>query len=68
MMSKLKIIINLLLGKSIVIYNAWTKEVLMIIGRNDELIKNRYTYDFIGNESCLNIKKGKIIFEKEKTK
>lgn len=64
-MNKLKIIINLLLGKSIVIYNNWNKEVLMIIGGKDEIITNRYDYDFIGNESCLKEKNEKIIFDKE---
>lgn len=65
MINKLKIIVNLLLGKNIVIYNVWTKEVLMIIGGESEIITKRYNYEFIGNEPCLKGKRGKILFDKE---
>lgn len=65
MINRLRMIINLLLGKSIVIYNTWNKEVFMIIGGKEEIITNRYYYDFIGNETCLKDKKGKIIYDKE---
>ena len=47
-MNRFLMIIKLLLGKDIVIYNTWTKEVLMIIGSDAEVIKKRYDYDFIG--------------------
>jgi len=65
MINKLKIIVNLLLGKNIVIYNVWTKEVLMIIGGEKEIITKRYNYEFTGNEPCLKGKRGKILFDKE---
>ena len=66
MINRLKIIVNLLLGKHIVIYNIWTKEVLMIIGGENEIITKRYNYEFIGNEVCLKGKRGKkILFDEE---
>ena len=67
-MNRLKLIINLLLGKDIVIYDTWHKEVLMIIGSDEEIITKRYNYDFINkNDKCLadNDKTGKIYFKKE---
>ena len=67
-MNRLKLIINLILGKDIVIYDTWHKEVLMIIGSDEEIITKRYDYDFIGkNEECLvgNDKTGKIYYKEE---
>ena len=67
-MNRLKLIINLILGKNIVIYNMWTKEVLMIIGSDEEIMTKRYDYDFIDKDSaCLttNDKTGNIYFDKE---
>ena len=67
-MNRLKLIINLLLGKDIVIYDTWHKEVLMIIGSDEEIITKRYDYDFISkNDEFLvgNDKTGKIYFKKE---
>ncbi len=61
-------IINLILGKDIVIYDSWHKEVLMIIGSDEEIITKRYDYDFIGkNSNCLydDDKKGKIYYQNE---
>lgn len=53
-MNRLRIIFNLLLGKEIIIYNTWTKKVLMIIGSDEEIITKRYDYDFIEKDSqCL---------------
>ena len=66
-MKRLKLIINLILGKDIVIYDTWHKEVLMIIGSDEEIIAKRYDYDFIDkNDDCLigNDKEGKIYFKK----
>lgn len=65
-MNRLKTIINLLLGKNIIIYNNWTKEVLCIIGSDEEIFKNRFTYDFISkNDFCLKKEKGKLKYIKE---
>ncbi len=67
-MNRLKIILNLILGKDIVIYDTWHKEVLMIIGSDEEIITKRYDYDFIGNNTqCLkgNNKTGKIYYVKD---
>lgn len=67
-MNRLKMIINLILGKDIVIYDSWHKEVLMIIGSDEEIITKRYDYDFIGkNSNCLysDDKKGKIYYQNE---
>lgn len=67
-MNRLKLIFNLLLGKDIIIYDTWHKEVLMIIGSDEEIITKRYDYDFISQDSeCLkgNNKTGKIYYEKE---
>ena len=44
-MNRLKLIINLFLGKDIVIYDNWHKEVMMIIGSDEEIITKRYNYD-----------------------
>ena len=66
-MNRLKIILNLLLGKDIVIYDNWHKEVLMIIGSNEEIITKRYDYDFIGKNDKYLIgdnKTGKVYFRK----
>ena len=66
-MNRLELIINLILGKEIVVYNMWNKEVLMVIGSGEEIITKRYDYDFIDkNDDCLigNDKEGKIYFKK----
>lgn len=64
-MNRLKLIINLLLGKDIVVYNVWKKEVLMIIGSDEEIMTNRYDYDFIEKDSkCLYGKNEKIYYKK----
>ena len=65
-MNRIKIIINLLLGKDIVVYDSWHKEVLMIIGSDEEIMTKRYDYDFISsNDKCLygDDKKGKIYYK-----
>lgn len=67
-MNRLNLIVNLILGKEIVVYNMWTKEVLMVIGSNEEIITKRYNYDFIGkNDEYLigDDKTGKIYFKGE---
>ena len=67
-MNRIKMIINLILGKDIIIYDNWHKEVLMIIGSDEEIITKRFDYDFIGkNSNCLygDDKKGKIYYQKE---
>lgn len=67
-MNRLIMIINLILGKEIVVYNMWTKKVLMVIGSDEEIITKRYDYDFISkNSNCLygDNKKGKIYYQKE---
>lgn len=66
-MNRLKLIFNLMLGKNIVIYDNWHKEVLMIIGSDKEVIRKRYDYDFIGkNDKYLigNEETGKVYFKK----
>lgn len=66
-MNRLKLIINLILGKDIVIFDSWHKEILMIIGSNEEIITKRYDYDFIGkNDKYLvgNEETGKIYLKK----
>jgi hypothetical protein len=65
-MNRLKMIINLLLGKNIIIYNSWNKEILCIIGSNEEIFKSRFTYDFISKDDfCLKKEKGKFKYIKE---
>lgn len=62
-MNRLVMIINLLLGKDIIVYNYLNKELLMIIGSNKEVLKKRYNYAFIGkNESCLKDINGEIYY------
>lgn len=66
-MNRLKLIFNLILGKDIVVYDSWHKEVLMIIGSDEEIFTKRYDYDFMGkNDKCLvvNEEAGKIYFKK----
>jgi hypothetical protein len=65
-MNRLKLIFNLILGKDIVIFDSWHKEVLMIIGSDEEILTKRYDYDFIGkNDKYLvgNEKTGKVYLE-----
>ena len=65
-MNRLKLIINLLLGKEIIIYNMWTKKVLMIIGGDEEILTKRYNYGFIDkNSKCLkgNDKTGELFYD-----
>ena len=50
-MNRIRIIFNLLLGKDIVVYNMWNKEVLMIIGSDEEIMTKRYNYNFIGKNT-----------------
>lgn len=67
-MNRIKMILNLLLGKEIVIYNTWTKKIVMIIGGNEEIITKRYDYDFIYNDDkCIygNKDTGEIFFKNE---
>lgn len=67
-MNRLKLIFNLILGKDIVVYDSWHKEVLMIIGSDEEIFTKRYDYDFMGkNDKCLvgNEETGKVYFKKE---
>ncbi len=67
-MNRIKMILNLLLGKEIVIYNTWTKKIVMIIGGNEEIITKRYDYDFIYNDDkCIygNEDTGEIFFKNE---
>lgn len=67
-MNRIKMILNLLLGKEIVIYNTWTKKIVMIIGGNEEIITKRYDYDFIYNDDkCIygNEGTGEIFFKNE---
>ena len=45
-MNRFYIIFNLLIGKDIVIYNSWTKELIGIIGTS-EVFKHRYNYKFV---------------------
>ena len=66
-MNRLKLRFNLILGKDIVVYNSWNKEILMIIGSDEEIFTKRYDYDFIGkNDKYLvgNNKTGKVYFKK----
>ena len=66
-MNRLKIIFNLILGKDIVVYNVWKKEVLMIIGSDEEILTKRYDYDFIGKDDKYlvgNEETGKLYFKK----
>lgn len=66
-MNRLKLIFNLILGKDIVVYDSWHKEVLMIIGSDEEILTKRYDYDFMGkNDKCLveNEETGKVYFKK----
>lgn len=65
-MNRIKMILNLLIGKNIVVYNFITKEVLCIIGSDEEIITKRYDYDFIGNETCLKEKDNKVLYIKSK--
>ena len=70
MINRLKIIINLLLGKEIIIYNVWTKKILMVIGGDEEIITKRYDYNFIfPNEECIygNEETGELFFRDEDT-
>lgn len=65
-MNRLKLIFNLILGKDIVIFDSWHKEVLMIIGSDEEILTKRYDYDFISkNSNCLygDNKTGKIYYK-----
>lgn len=67
-MNRIKIILNLLLAKEIVIYNTWTKKIVMIIGGNEEIVAKRYDYDFIHNgDKCIygNEDTGEIFFKNE---
>lgn len=67
-MNRLKIIFNLLLGKEIVIYNTWTKKIVMIIGGNEEILTKRYDYDFIYSDDKYiygNNESGEIFFKNE---
>ena len=63
-MNRFLMIINLILGKDIVIFDSWHKEVLMIIGSDEEAIKKRYDYDFIGKYLVGNKETGKVYFYK----
>ena len=64
-MNRLKFIINMILGKDLVIYDSWHKEVLMILGSDEEIITKRYDYDFIDKDSkCLKEDKEKILYVK----
>lgn len=68
-MNRLKLIINLILGKDIVIFDSWHKEVLMIIGSDKEILTKRYDYDFIGKKDKYlvgNEKTGKVYFRKQR--
>jgi hypothetical protein len=67
-MNRLKLIFNLILGKDIVVYDSWHKEVLMIIGCDEEIFTKRYDYDFMGkNDKYLagDEETGKIYFKKQ---
>lgn len=67
-MNRIKMIINLILGKEIIIYDMWHREVLMIIGSDEEIVTKRYDYDFIGkNEECLygDEETGKIYYKEK---
>ena len=43
-MRRLMIIMDLILGRNIVVYDDITKEVIAVIGDKDEIIKKRYNY------------------------
>jgi hypothetical protein len=65
-MNRFKMIFNLLLGKELVIYDSWHREVLMIIGGNEEIIAKRFDYDWVfPEEECLygDEETGKIYYE-----
>ena len=61
----IKMIMNLILGKKIVVYNNHTKEIICILGGNEEIFKNRYTYDFIKDEYCIEEVNGKVVYKNE---
>ena len=64
-MNRLKMIFNLILGKELVIYDSWHKEVLMVLGSDEEIITKRYDYEWIcQNEECFygDEKTGKIYY------
>lgn len=70
MINRLKIIFNLLLGKDIVIYNVWTRKILMVIGSDEEILTKRWDYSFIGREdACIygNEETGEIFLRNEDT-
>lgn len=67
-MNRLKMIFNLILGKELVIYDSWHKEVLMVLGSDEEIITKRYDYEWISqNEECFygDDKAGKIYYKKD---
>lgn len=70
-MNRLKMIFNLILGKELVIYDSWHKEVLMVLGSDEEIITKRYDYEWIcQNEECFygDEKTGKIYYKKEENR
>lgn len=64
-MNRIKIIIGLILGKNIIVYNKITKEVICSIGGEKEIFKNRVYYE-LNKWECFKIKDDKLLYiEKE---
>ena len=64
-MNRIRMIINLILGKDIIVYDNWHKEIVMIIGSDEEIIRKRFNYAFVGkNEDCIegNEETGQIFY------
>ena len=64
MINKLKIIIGLLQGKDIIIYNKITKEVICSIGSEEEIFKKRVDYKLDKGE-CFRIKDDNLYYIEE---
>ena len=52
-MERFKIILNLLLGRNMVIYNSYTNELIMILTKEEKLIKKRHDYCFMNDKEIL---------------
>lgn len=58
MFERIRMIFKLLIGKSILIYNVWTKEIICILGDTKALIKKRHDYKYIDGDYTFVVRDG----------
>ena len=65
-MNRIYFIVNFLLGKNLVIFDSWSKEVLCVLGKDEEVCQYKVSYDFAKeSDNCFVENNGKVEYRNE---